>query len=448
MKNTSPKLNSAKRHRGAFTLIELIIVMMIAAILASLSVAAYFKLIGNAKVTSTENLIAQLDAALRERMEIFFEETRSISPSKDALDLVRFPVFGPQESRKRRAVVFERLWATRECFPQQFTDFLRRPAAGGITPAYNPATDDHASNDTDLDKGRGLGRREISQPGRVAILMEYLRRTKRADGTLQLVNNQFDPTTWYESRPQNHNADTESSACLYLILSMKVSGATFSIENVPSQFIKDTDGDGLMEFVDAWGKPLRFYRWPTDYVAYLMDVAKQLTPVGLADPLSSNMDRDATMMEQNPTDLNGFFDYFSLNGLSPRQKLFEEDGLYRLHPAYDPSLPFTKTVDQSGAGQIDIGTSAAPGTGALTALRGDSGAKGTPKAYPLLPMIVSAGPDGEFGLYDTPGRAPNSPGRAPYKREMHLRGGRIDPEQAGAVGDNICNLVIVSGRRQ
>ena len=27
--------------------------------------------------------------------------------------------------------------------------------------------------------------------------------------------------------------------------------------------VADTDGDGLKEFVDGWGKPLRFYRWPT-----------------------------------------------------------------------------------------------------------------------------------------------------------------------------------------
>jgi hypothetical protein len=27
--------------------------------------------------------------------------------------------------------------------------------------------------------------------------------------------------------------------------------------------VADTDGDGLFEIVDAWGQPLRFYRWPT-----------------------------------------------------------------------------------------------------------------------------------------------------------------------------------------
>ena len=26
--------------------------------------------------------------------------------------------------------------------------------------------------------------------------------------------------------------------------------------------VRDTDGDGLPEFVDAWGEPLQFYRWP------------------------------------------------------------------------------------------------------------------------------------------------------------------------------------------
>ena len=30
-----------------------------------------------------------------------------------------------------------------------------------------------------------------------------------------------------------------------------------------SSEIRDTDGDGLKEIVDGWGRPLRFYRWPT-----------------------------------------------------------------------------------------------------------------------------------------------------------------------------------------
>ena len=29
--------------------------------------------------------------------------------------------------------------------------------------------------------------------------------------------------------------------------------------------MQDTDGDGLPEFVDAWGQPLQFFRWPVLY---------------------------------------------------------------------------------------------------------------------------------------------------------------------------------------
>ena len=31
--------------------------------------------------------------------------------------------------------------------------------------------------------------------------------------------------------------------------------------------VADTDGDGLLEFVDSWGRPLQFYRWPIYYVS-------------------------------------------------------------------------------------------------------------------------------------------------------------------------------------
>lgn len=30
-----------------------------------------------------------------------------------------------------------------------------------------------------------------------------------------------------------------------------------------SSEVKDTDGDGLKEFIDGWGRPLRFYHWPS-----------------------------------------------------------------------------------------------------------------------------------------------------------------------------------------
>lgn len=57
----------------------------------------------------------------------------------------------------------------------------------------------------------------------------------------------------------------ESSACLYYALTQaQVFGLPpVSPDNFSSNEVRDTDGDGRLEFVDAWGEPLRFYRWPT-----------------------------------------------------------------------------------------------------------------------------------------------------------------------------------------
>jgi prepilin-type N-terminal cleavage/methylation domain-containing protein len=66
------------------------------------------------------------------------------------------------------------------------------------------------------------------------------------------------------TNPSNHNQVTESAACLYYILTQK---AIFDTEppggDLKGVEVADTDHDGLMEVVDAWGNPLRFYRWPT-----------------------------------------------------------------------------------------------------------------------------------------------------------------------------------------
>jgi type II secretory pathway pseudopilin PulG len=63
----------------------------------------------------------------------------------------------------------------------------------------------------------------------------------------------------------NHQQKTESSACLYYVLTQaRIFGAPpVSPDNFSSNEVRDTDGDGLLEFIDAWGEPLRFYRSPT-----------------------------------------------------------------------------------------------------------------------------------------------------------------------------------------
>ena len=42
-------------------------------------------------------------------------------------------------------------------------------------------------------------------------------------------------------------------------------GSVFKREDFTDKEVQDTDGDGMPEFVDAWGQPLQFFRWPVFY---------------------------------------------------------------------------------------------------------------------------------------------------------------------------------------
>ena len=68
--------------------------------------------------------------------------------------------------------------------------------------------------------------------------------------------------------------------------------------------VQDTDHDGLPEFVDAWGQPLQFFRWPLLYHSDLQRgqtiIANSENAWTLTPPyLTAFQER-----EQDPLDLN------------------------------------------------------------------------------------------------------------------------------------------------
>ena len=83
----------------------------------------------------------------------------------------------------------------------------------------------------------------------------------------------------------NHTHATARSEMLYAILveGSGPLGSVFSRDDFTDREVQDTDGDGLPEFVDAWGQPLQFFRWP---VLYHSDL--QRGQVILPDPNNGN----------------------------------------------------------------------------------------------------------------------------------------------------------------
>ncbi|MDB5349442.1 MAG: hypothetical protein JWN86_689 [Planctomycetota bacterium] len=62
----------------------------------------------------------------------------------------------------------------------------------------------------------------------------------------------------------NHQHKTARSEMLYALLveGLGPLGSVFSREDFRDTELRDTDNDGVLEFVDGWGEPLQFYRWP------------------------------------------------------------------------------------------------------------------------------------------------------------------------------------------
>src|SRR5262249_30327168 len=87
----------------------------------------------------------------------------------------------------------------------------------------------------------------------------------------------------------NHRHKTARSEMLYAILvnGKGPLGSSFTPEDFSANEVKDTEGDGVPEFVDAWGEPLQFYRWPIYHTSPIQKGFSPLPPYGgTTDPYS------------------------------------------------------------------------------------------------------------------------------------------------------------------
>lgn len=83
------------------------------------------------------------------------------------------------------------------------------------------------------------------------------------------------------ARPGNTSEDTNpGSAELLYLLVMSMPGADVAFS---SSEIGDTDGNGAKEFLDGWGQPIHFIRWPVKFCDGEMGVVVSQLQTGDAD---------------------------------------------------------------------------------------------------------------------------------------------------------------------
>ena len=243
--NTMQNLTKNKRPaRSGFTLIELMIVIFIISILASLSAYVLAGAVTDAKIAKTKAQVTKLNNLLMERWESY--ETRQLQ--------LNVPV---GTTPAQMALI--RLYALRQMMriemPDRFEDITKLP---NPNPPLNPIA---------------------PSPAPISSLQRFY----------QLRIAGFTNTT------------NESAECLYLIISSIEDEFGSAIDNFGTSDIGDTDNDGFLEFVDGWGNPIGFIRWPAGYRSAVQKVIMQDGIVPLYDPDPNDPFRaDPRFRQANP----------------------------------------------------------------------------------------------------------------------------------------------------
>ena len=225
-------LSAFPRLRRAVTLIELLITITIIATLSAAFLGASRAAMEHSHAARTKSTIAKLNGLLMERWASYTTRRADIHP--DILNKINTAAVN--NTVKGQMLADLRLLATRELMklemPDSWSNILLNPVGS------SPQTQPHILS---------------TFP---SLRNAYLRRYN------QVIFN----------KPPGTDNNTEEiianqgAECLYMII-MLGTGDGEARTLFSQQDIGDTDGDGAPEFLDGWGRPINFIRWPAGFVA-------------------------------------------------------------------------------------------------------------------------------------------------------------------------------------
>lgn len=222
---TNRSMQSADRaDRRAFTLVELLIVMVVIAILSSMVIMALTTAAASAKDVHTRATITKLHDLIMQKYESY--QTRR-------LPLAITGVSRTDIGRKRLDALRDLM---RMEMPDRFTDFTLTSEASPYQGTINAATKQSSLSSFGGNPG-------LACP---SVTKHYQQRFA-SSGKL---------------------GENESGECLYMIIAYGLQNQE-ALERFSESEIGDTDGDGLPEFIDAWGKAILFIRSPALYPSEL-----------------------------------------------------------------------------------------------------------------------------------------------------------------------------------
>lgn len=262
-----------KNKRSGFTLVELLSAIAIIGIMAGMVLYALLGAQTDAKVAKTRGTVQKINEILLQKWEEY--RYKSINVQLDPA--LTMPVNGvypvaPREAARVKMVVQRDVM--RMEMPDRISDLIYPPTQ--YTIEYNTAS--------------GLTSTKLPRaiPPGYGLLYNTLRNeiiSLKSRGVASWSSFSLDPlpsgpltanapvTPYSSNTLAQWNSAVQSAELLYLLISTCNFGGTSALEYFRPSETADTDGDGLLEFVDAWGKPIAWIRWPAGYPGDLVRYA-------------------------------------------------------------------------------------------------------------------------------------------------------------------------------
>ena len=288
------KPDSNAQRLSGFTLVELLVVIVILSILSALALAGIQSARARSRISKTQSTIRKINEIILPYYELY-ETRRPRIPRKVERYDVRDEVREANRFALRRLMTME--------LPERSSDVTC------VFPFTDTPTQSQQESDRISPYGQIFDRVEdipanISRDVSLSEVSPFARRYRNLMLTkLDQVNYRL-------------KDDIDSADLLYMIVMRGAAADADLTAHFRPDEIRDTDGNGLPEFVDGWNNPIKFLRWPVGFSSPLQPVNGQL---GLVDDrVSANGNRLVPLIYSAGPDLE--YDILELTNI-PKDRI-------------------------------------------------------------------------------------------------------------------------------
>jgi prepilin-type N-terminal cleavage/methylation domain-containing protein len=281
-----------RRHRTGFTLVEMLVVVVILSVLASLSLAGLAGASLRGKIEKTKSTVRKLNEAVMPQYEGYLRRRLVFTLAASGT-----PTAGTGE-----AFDFYTNTLTGSAFGP------RPPSPTTAWPSVTGTNARRAMAQSRLQKLRALMIYEMPDSWWDVRLSGSMGNTLTTGSTAVPLSLRTGPVVAYATflgnMPSTVVNSFGSAECLHMIVSRSLNEPG-TMEQFRDDEIGDYDKDGAPEFLDAWARPIFFIRWAPAASSPLASSSAGInSPIQVADPI-----RHHDPFDPERVDANGFAMY-------------------------------------------------------------------------------------------------------------------------------------------